>query len=735
MNLPRYNPNDPNHQNVVSIRDPRVALENKPLMTIEQGARHYDSRRTPCDNFTTTSLQFNNLAVNSGNLIDRKMYLEYNYSPQLGIKHDGQPGIIYGSNTPGYVGKANNTNDVVIATRPFTGATSSTVIPNGEYGHDPVTNPTYSQFIPPMSVADRIADSLNGIIQMIGIKGGRRTVGPRALGLMQSCTNLTIEINGMPIACSPSTYINAVEWYGNHGWKDHEDYSKCASYPDLFKTYREAGESRTNPLAKFGGQLTREPRGSFWNLKKDFIDSPITPGIFATATNGFYYCIDGFAFRVTSRLSNGLTYIDQVRFVDFLDERIMVASGANAQIPGEAVITMIEPLISPALTPGERNSRAFYGIGTLNVFLQMKNIDNWFCADAYDVPGQTLGDLPHDVTVKVSGRFQQNDAYLHYTVMQPKLLPELPLTNVYGCNNITMKPDRISINTSGRFEFQSGNITSGTIPNRIYVWIGPDQDTKEYGDTDSFCRIDRFDFKYTTSGGQYGQNSSEQLFEFGREAGLNMTLPQWRDHVGSVLCLDFTKNVNLGEGEYAGMVGNFQMNFTGTATTLVDKKNKNYNLYVAVVEEGYITLNNQTAEKTKGTANISPITVPVDYRPSSEMNPNIYGGLSFDSVKRTATKAAKGIASATEKSLPYIKKAIPYVEKALTMAAPLLLAGSLEEEDIYDWCDQYDQAKVKRMINKELKAAGMVGGGVVGGRKTNPAQMRKRLNSAIYGVD
>ena len=79
---------------------------------------------------------------------------------------------------------------------------------------------------------------------------------------------------------------------------DHPDYSKCASYPDKYQTYREGFGRATDPLAGYGSHEGREPRGSFFTPKRETLTSPVTVATLQGIAANQYYCIDGFAFQI-----------------------------------------------------------------------------------------------------------------------------------------------------------------------------------------------------------------------------------------------------------------------------------------------------------------------------------------------------------------------------------------------------------------------------------------------------
>ena len=155
----------------IRFRNPVVSLENEPMIVIDQSAKSCDVRRTISQTFGETSVAFNDVSSKgTSNIIDRKMFIEYGY--HVGLAAGGNPGDVIFTTVL-------NANPNVIAN-----SASSVRFARG-------ANPAADLVELPLV--------LNFILQAIGVSGPEKTVGPRCLGLNQSCTNLTLTINGSAV--------------------------------------------------------------------------------------------------------------------------------------------------------------------------------------------------------------------------------------------------------------------------------------------------------------------------------------------------------------------------------------------------------------------------------------------------------------------------------------------------------------------------------------------------------
>lgn len=723
-------------QPVIRLRDPRVAIEQAPLVAIDQGAEAIDHRRSPSNTFTASQISFNEISTSgTSSILSRKMFIEYGYAVSFSVRGDALP-----AGNGDYRIYGNGTNTAVLDSNNPALGLNFDIADLGEHaagGNIP--------YYPAITAELKARGCLNNLLILAGIQGPRR-VGPRSLGLLQSVKTLGVTINGNTITSNLGDYINALEWYDNHGGVEHADYSKCASYPDLFKTYREGVFKQTNPLASYGSQLSREPRGALWNLPTDQIVSDVIVATLVATPAGTYYCIDGFAFQIIEVTVPGgvptFVRVGDIRLVNDLTEHVATLAQV---IANQRYFRMVEPIVLPIFNIGQPDARGLIGVEKLSIDLSLSSAklsQKWLCGDINKVPGGYVGDLNHNVVMTLSLPESSSSSYLHYEILRPHEIPELPSSNVYSNKRISVNTKEIAFTQSGvNTGFDSGSYQFGSIPSRIYIFIKEDTESTQIQDTDVFARIDKLSFQFGSAGTQYSSLETEGLYSMSKASGLKMSLPQWRDHVGSVCCIDFTRNVNLSIGEYPGLLTVARFNFNLSATVLrktdrlAGQPVSPMKVYMVVVEEGVATIQDQSMQLMVGTLQIDPSTVPIRYKVFDEKWQGMYGGSFVDSLK----KVGHTVGTAVQKSLPYVKKALPYIEKGLAMALPLLAAGGgVSHEKAIKMVHKHGAEEAVRMLKKlsKARAGSLVGGDMYGGAKkakggakTSKSEMSRFLKS------
>ena len=722
---------------VVRYRDPRVTIEREPQIQIDQGAESIDIRRTPSSSFSRTGISFNEISLGgTGMILDRKLFIEYDYSPIFAIScYDLPNGGVY-KTIANSLAPANH-NELKAAD-----FRRNEVL----FEFEALNNPAQPALV-------RQTIGFNNILIAAGLGTIIRNVGPRCLGLLQAANTFNVIINGTTITTKPADYINALEWYDNHGPIDHTDYTKCASYPDNFKTYSEASFSGNNPIGKYNGNSNRSLRGSFWDFPSDVIITVTIANLENTAV-GSYYCNNGYAFEflgiapfdAPNGANNTAFKIGEIRLINSLREVVLT----KAEVISDAkYFKFVEPVVIPIFNIGEPQSRGLYGVNrfTVDVGFLANIVDQKFLSGHTQDIINNGGVDAHRIIASVRLPDSNNSAHLHYTILRPHELPELPSIVTYENKKISIQTKDIGTAYSAGVKISgiaSGNLNPGSIPSRVYIYVKEQSDKTEIHDTDVFARIDRLDFQFNSGGYQFSSCSTEELYHMSREAGLKMTLPQWRDHTGSVCCIDFSKNVNLGIADYPGILGTFQFTYSVDVTPLRVALRANLAgqiggaqdllpppnlvLYTVIIEEGISTIKSQAMEVTSGTIQIDPLSIPINYKTFDEKWANMYGRTLVEKLKKighaVATTAQKGIEYG-KKAAPYIQKALPYIEKGLAAAIPLLAAGA-----------EISEEKAMRMIHKHgvdeavkrMKKMGK-GGSMLGGKMTNKSEMAKYLRS------
>lgn len=607
---------------VIRTRDPRVDLMRGNVMCIEEGARNVKLYNRTASSANTTGLQFDNIDPGStGYVVDRKIYVKTSFGLKMEPLMD---------------------NNQRISLRTGTAADPSDL------------------------TAGAAAADLNKAISVLGFDFA---FGPRAFPLSQACQSIQLDINGEAFTYKLGEYVEPLMRYDNNMNFDKIDYSMTPSMQDTNKKYNdpfatEVSVSATianakiannlNPLGNYGQNVNRSARNSYLpniptientdiKLAKDSAGADIKTGnlIQNFTKNGWT-----FTFAAGRAAANpatiGTTLLQSIEY-----------TGNKG-----AALTVTEPVLIPVCLFGKMDERGFYGINEMKLSLNFyPDLVTRIYAGQPLYSSPVEGDDARRIKTYglslgaygVSGSADSN-THIYYNVLTPKFTPELPPSNIYTDQRIELTRYKYTGSTN-----VINNTSVGTIPKRIYVWAGIDQSRKTEFDVDCYLNIKSIQFDFNSQNTQFSGVDPEQLYLQCRRAGLQMDFLQFSQFIGAVYCIDFTTDVSLDSGDYPGRIGNY--NFTinvefdksnylkyspaAGAKTNVARPDDEIFIYVAVIRDGYVAIQNQVCARTTGLVQVNPNEIPLSIKSYDTKWENLYGGAFIDELKKMGKKVGK----------------------------------------------------------------------------------------------
>ena len=273
-----------------------------------------------------------------------------------------------------------------------------------------------------------------------------------------------------------------------------------------------------------------------------------------------------------------------------------------------------------------------------------------------------------------------------------------------------------------------------TIPNKVYIFIKESERTHSSRSSDCFAEIKKIQIYFNGVSGVMALASEWELWRMSVNNGLKMAYPQWTSYTGSVLCIDFGKDMGLAPNQCVGLLGQYDFNYNITYNIL-NTQPKEYDLYTVIDYAGIYTIKDQQIVRQLGIVRTSDVLEAEEYAEmDSEYLEKLYGGSFMSGLKNVYTKA--------QSLKPYAKKAVqfgkdlapifetiaprigPGLNKGLDFAAELLGMG-------------YTKAQIKKMkgmgyTNKDFKkliGGNAVGGNAVGGKLMPKEKMMARIAS------
>lgn len=643
---------------VMKTMDPRLDLTRGSKMVLEESARVVSLVKRTATSSTTSGVEFDNIDPGStGFLVDKKLYIRAGF--RIGFTpRDGA-----------------NTLRLNAAT------------------------------------AEQAALSINKALSILGIG---ITNGFRAFPISQASKSAELVLNGETFNVRLNDFVEPLMRYDNDYIRAKNDYSMTAGYQDItfdpknhvgvrqyvpppaipqliaeFDPYR-AGLNGS-PFAGYGDNTTIVPRGYY------------LPSIRAVYPADVVLQPGGGVNRTADPINLGPWTITFIATGDGATNNVIAIDTITLNEPR----FFTEPLMIPLLDFGcNQDKRGLYGVNDMRVSL---TYDGQLIHKIYEgTPSQfssaatAAGPNPDDngffaavadvsLAPSILSVGESSQTMLYFNRLTPKIYPQLPSSNIYSDMRIKPLDKEFTIQYLGTDVLSQpttitySNLTAGTIPKRVYIYCS--KNNKTYLDSDHYATIEQLQFNFNNQNSQFNGADIEQLYLMCKRNGLMMELPQFQHHSGSVLCLDFARDISLNDGDYPGRIGNYNFEVQVTCRARRAKQtnaplaagNESYKLHIVTLEEGYAVVQNQICSRVGGLIQIDTTKVPLRVVSKDQYWENIYGGAFIDDLKHVAHKAVKF----GQKALPYVQKGAeavikhgPTIAKGLATILPMLAAGA-----------------------------------------------------------
>ena len=245
-------------------------------------------------------------------------------------------------------------------------------------------------------------------------------------------------------------------------------------------------------------------------------------------------------------------------------------------------ITVVEPvLVSPWTFAGD-DSQGMYGIQNLNAVYNLNQQANTAVrfSQYTSIPfgPRFVGGVPPTVTLT-----QVNNATLLFQFITPHPSDLMPSRNVVPYYELPRYITPVPALTVGvQTLVTSQSLQLNQIPDKLYISVGKPVSSRTNFDTDSWCAIKGISINWNNASGILSSATPYDLWRMSVENGVNQNYLEFSGQAqsppvvnslgvgsttsdltcGSVLCLEFGKDIELKEDYYApGSLGNFQLQF------------------------------------------------------------------------------------------------------------------------------------------------------------------------------
>lgn len=355
-------------------------------------------------------------------------------------------------------------------------------------------------------------------------------------------------------------------------------------------------------------------------------------------------------------------------------------------------VVVTEPLLglAPFFSGIGPQEEGFCNINDITVTLQFKAQLDRFLSHS------TAGNAITTVTAKF---YQAPELLVTAITTRPTFdIPDVQNLYYHKINEYIKTVPVLAAGSSTTIYSDSQKLTQ--IPRRVYLFCKHSRSTESFLTSDSFLSIENLQVNWNNSTALLGSATKQDLFEMSRRNGCNLSWPAWSKYRGSVLCLNFGKDIGLSEWEAPGVSGDYALSvqmtvknqssqpFTADFVMLVEQQG----LFTIVPNAAYGSLGGLTKEDI---ANVIENAPEISHSDLMDMS----GGSFWSSLKNVVNKVAHGVSSA-----------LPFVSKVVGAVAP-------EYSGVLDSVGQVAKGAAK------FTGGRLAGGRMVGGRMANPAAL------------
>lgn len=352
---------------------------------------------------------------------------------------------------------------------------------------------------------------------------------------------------------------------------------------------------------------------------------------------------------------------------------LTIVSGTNyADAASARVLTVrlavTEPcLLSPFVFAGDEG-QGMYGIQNFNATYNLTGAVNNVVRFGGTTARYTGGVLP---TVVFNG-LTSAQLLLQYLTPHPSDL--LPSRNVLPYYELPRYISAVpAIPDAGTASVTSSSLQLNQIPDKVYIVVSKRIDGRTVRDADSFLPIKGISINWNNSSGLLSSAQPEDLWRMSVENGINMNWPEWSGlssistagtptgltsilTCGSILCLEFGKDIELKDDYYApGSLGNFQLQFNLTVlnNTGAALDTASYQMMIVVQNSGVFSLERGVSSSYLGILTKSDVLEASRTKavPYSEAIRQVGGGKIGDFFHRVTSK----LGDAGRAALPVLK--------------------------------------------------------------------------------
>jgi len=261
---------------------------------------------------------------------------------------------------------------------------------------------------------------------------------------------------------------------------------------------------------------------------------------------------------------------------------------SNTNTAAEVRATWVEPVFCAPFLYGGKKESGIYGVQNIQLTYNLGDLTRMW---SHASTGKTLSSISATITGARS--------LVAFLTAQPTSV--LPRQCVWGYHDATPTITQISSSFPGRTlvgdlivpgaasQVQATTITLNHIPQRLYIFARKRKNTLTVADSDVFAGITNLSLQVGNSPVKLSGATQHQLHKISVNNGLEMSFTQFSRQVGSVICLDFVKDLGLDPGTAPGVSANVTLQVQATLQNL-NPNVQFFDLYVLPIVCGSLSM-------------------------------------------------------------------------------------------------------------------------------------------------
>ena len=318
-----------------------------------------------------------------------------------------------------------------------------------------------------------------------------------------------------------------------------------------------------------------------------------------------------------------------------------------------------EPLFLSPFLSGQDEDEGMVNVNQLNLSLRWVQLTNRVLCHASS---------GNPITTVSASFYQAPEVLVNY--ITPMITYPLPTVQTFPYSKLQQYIKPVGNFVAGSSQtLISDSIKLSLIPHRMYAFVRHARSSSDYTVADSFAKISRMSVLWNNQSGLLSTASEQELFDISSRNDCNLSYPQWDKYRGSVMCIEFGKDIGLQANESAGVSGQYTIQVQIEATNLDDTAN--YEFFLLMDQPGTFSVFENGARASIG--NFSSAMVLSAQQGDSESSHAVYtalhggrlNGRFMKGFKNFVHRFSTGLGSIANMAAPIVGALAPELAPAL----------------------------------------------------------------------